>query len=90
MCLAVPGKIEAISENEHMKMAKVNFDGIKKEVCIEWIPEVEIGDYVIVHAGFAINKLNEVEALKTLDLLQQVKQAPDNLTQLDSKASRID
>ena len=72
MCVAVPGKIEEIKEGDAMTMAKVNFGGVCKDICIEWIPEVKVGDYVIVHAGFAINKLDEEEALKTLELFEEI------------------
>ena len=55
MCLAVPGVIEEIDEQGPLKMAKVNFRGAYKEACIEWVPEAKVGDYVVVHAGFALN-----------------------------------
>ena len=57
-------------------MAKVNFNGIFKDICIEWVPEARIGDYVIVHAGFAINILDKEEALENLRLIEEVAQKP--------------
>ncbi len=77
MCLAVPGKIEEINDQGPMKMAKVDFNGIFKEVCIEWVPDVQIGDYVIVHAGFAINVLDKQEALENLKLIRELAEGDE-------------
>lgn len=76
MCLAIPGKVEEINAQGPMVMAKVNFNGIFKEVCVDWIPEVNIGDYVIVHAGFAINILDKQEALENLKLITELANTP--------------
>ncbi len=84
MCLAIPGKIEEINHNSLMKMAKVNFSGLHKEVCIEGVPDAKLGEYVIVHAGFALSLLNEEEAQKTITLLREVEQATDHTTQWES------
>lgn len=75
MCLAVPGKILEFVPDTDPAMAKVSFDGLIRQVCVEWIPEVEIGDYVIVHTGFAINKMNESEALETLKIFAEMDKA---------------
>ena len=75
MCLGVPGKIIEIYEKEGLKMAQVDFSGVKRETCIEYVPEAEIGDYAIVHVGFAISLLSEEEAQETLDLIRQVIEA---------------
>lgn len=72
MCLAIPGKVIEIDLNSQPKMGKVNFSGIKKDICLEFVPEVKIGDYVIVHVGFALNTLDEEEALETLKMLEQM------------------
>ncbi len=72
MCLGVPGKVNEIYEANGLKMGKVDFGGVKREVCLEYVPEVEIGQYVIVHVGFAINMISEEEAEETLDLLRQI------------------
>ena len=72
MCLGVPGKIIKLYTKEKTKMANVDFSGIKLDVCLEATPDAEIGDYVIVHAGFAISKLNEEEALETLRMLDEI------------------
>ncbi len=72
MCLGVPGKILEIYEKEGLRMAQVDFSGVKREACIEHVPEAQIGDYAIIHVGFAISLLSEEEAQETLDLLRQV------------------
>lgn len=72
MCLGIPGKIITIYENHGTKMAKIDFGGVSREVCIEVIPEAKPGDWTIVHAGFALNLLSEDEAQETLDILQEM------------------
>ncbi|MEE9512826.1 MAG: HypC/HybG/HupF family hydrogenase formation chaperone [Anaerolineales bacterium] len=72
MCLGVPGKVIEIYEANGLIMGKVDFGGVKREVCLEYIPEIEIGQYVIVHVGFAINQMSEEEAEETLTLLRQI------------------
>ena len=72
MCLAVPGKITEIYSAGTLLMAKIDFGGVVREACIEALPEAKIGDYAIVHAGFALNLLSEVEAQETLDALRQL------------------
>ena len=72
MCLGVPGKVVEIYEANGLIMGKVDFGGVKREVCLEYIPEIEIGQYVIVHVGFAINQMSEEEAEETLALLRQI------------------
>jgi hydrogenase expression/formation protein HypC len=75
MCLAIPGKIENIIESEPMtRKGRVNFGGIIKEIYLAYVPEAEIGDYVIVHVGFAISKINEQEAQRTLKYLDQLEE----------------
>lgn len=74
MCLAIPGKVISIGDpNDELLMAVVDFDGIKKEVCVHTIDDLKIGDYVLVHAGFAINKVDGNEARKTLAFLRDLK-----------------
>ena len=73
MCLAVPGKIVSIDEsNPELKMAKVNFGGVSRDVCIQWLDDVNIGDYVLVHVGFALNKVDEKDAEETLRILREM------------------
>ena len=73
MCLAVPGKVLSIDDsNTELKMAKVDFAGVVKEVSVQWLPEVKEGDYVLTHVGMALNILNEEEAMETLRLLKEL------------------
>jgi hydrogenase expression/formation protein HypC len=67
MCLAVPGKIVDLENRDGTLMADVDFGGVHKDVCLEYIPDAVVGEYVIVHVGFAIQRLDEQSALKTLD-----------------------
>ena len=76
MCLAVPGEVEALNTDGPLIMAKVNFNGIYKEVCVDSVPEVQVGDYVIVHAGFAINILDKEEAIENLKLIKEFAESP--------------
>jgi hydrogenase expression/formation protein HypC len=69
MCLALPGKILAINRSKELLMGDVDFAGLRKEVCLAYTPEAAIGDYVVVHVGFAITILNEKQAKSILDLL---------------------
>ena len=72
MCLGVPGKIVEIYETEGLRMGKIDFGGITREACLAYVPETEVGDYTIIHVGFAISVLDEAEALETLELIRQV------------------
>lgn len=74
MCLAVPGKILSITENDDpiLRTGKVSFGGIVKEVNLAYVPEAQVGDYVIVHVGFAISKLDEAEAQKVFEYLREL------------------
>jgi len=73
MCLGVPGQVVAIEENDlGMTMGTVSFGGIKKQVCLAWVPEVAVGDYVIVHVGFAISKVDEQEAHEVFRTLAEM------------------
>ena len=72
MCLGVPGKVTEIYEIGGMRMGKVDFGGIVKEACLAYVPEVEIGDYTIIHVGFAISKLDEQAAQESLALFREL------------------
>lgn len=72
MCLAVPGRILEITERDLTRMAKVDFGGVVKDVCLAYLPDIEVGDYTIVHVGFAIQKLDEASALQTLELFESL------------------
>ncbi|MGA2112164.1 MAG: HypC/HybG/HupF family hydrogenase formation chaperone [Anaerolineales bacterium] len=81
MCLAVPGKILEIHQANGVDMAKVDFEGVQREACLMYLPEAKVGDYILVHVGFAMSLLSEEEALASLDLLRQVADAePENST----------
>ena len=66
MCLAVPGQVQSVTSDGGILMGKVNFSGVLKEVCLVYLPETKVGDYIIVHVGFALSKIDEVTALETL------------------------
>jgi hydrogenase expression/formation protein HypC len=72
MCLGIPGKILEISETTGIKMGKVDFGGVIKDVCLAYLPDIEIGDYAIVHVGFAITKLDEESAKESLALFEEL------------------
>lgn len=72
MCLAVPGKVTEIWDGPEARMAKVDFGGIVKDVCVSFLPDIEIGEYTIVHVGFAIQRLDEKTALETLALFKEL------------------
>jgi hydrogenase expression/formation protein HypC len=66
MCLAIPGKVEEITTEGGLRMGRVNFGGVVKRVCLDYVPEIAVGDYTIVHVGFALSKIDEETAEKTL------------------------
>jgi hydrogenase expression/formation protein HypC len=79
MCLAIPGKVVSISGDDPLtRMGKINFSGIVKEACLAYVPEVQVGDYVIIHVGFALSKVDEAEAQKIFEYLKEM----DGLTEL--------
>jgi hydrogenase expression/formation protein HypC len=75
MCLAIPGKIIAIEEDaQGVRMGKTDFGGVLKQVCLEYTPEIKSGDYVLVHVGFALGKVDRAEAERTYKLLEEMNQ----------------
>ncbi len=72
MCLGVPGKIVDLYERDGLPMGKVDFGGALREACLSYVPEAAVGDYVLIHVGFAINRLSEEEAQETLAMLQEI------------------
>ena len=72
MCLGIPGKVMEIRDEGGLAMGKVDFGGVRKDACLAYLPEIEVGDYVIIHVGFAISRLDEAEALKTLEILGEM------------------
>ena len=78
MCLAIPGKIESITGDDPLtRMGRINFGGIVKEASLAYVPEAIIGNYVIVHAGFALSRVDEDEAQKVFDYLKQMEELDD-------------
>lgn len=86
MCLAVPGKIVSVREDRGTRMATVSFDGIEKEICLAYLPDIEVGDYTIVHVGFAISKIDEVSALVTLQMFKDLGILEEELGMNDAVA----
>lgn len=72
MCLGVPGKILAIDETSDLRMGTAELGGIRRKVCLEHVPEVKVGQYVLVHVGFALTVLDEAEALRILEYLEEI------------------
>ena len=79
MCLAIPGKLTDIYEKDSLRMAKIDFGGISKEICLEYTPEAKVGDYALIHVGFAISLMDEEEAQETLSLLKEISELEDEL-----------
>jgi len=77
MCLAVPGEVLAIDRSVIPVMGTVSFAGVEKQVCLEWLPDVTVGEYVIVHVGFALSKVDKEEAIETLQMLREMGELAD-------------
>lgn len=73
MCLAIPGKILSIERGAEPLMGTVSFGGVEKRVCLEWVSDVKVGEYVLVHVGFALSTVDEKEALETLEIFRQME-----------------
>ena len=81
MCLAIPGKVMEINTSSKPTMGKVSFGGIQKDICLDWVPEVKVGQYVIVHVGFALSTMDEQEALETIKIIEEIERhTPDSTT----------
>ena len=87
MCLGIPGKIVEIYQADGRKMGKVDFGGVIKETCLDFVPEAEVGNYTIIHVGFALNILDEQEALATLDLFRQMDELAQEIEMADSPSA---
>ena len=83
MCLGIPGKVIEIYQANEMKMGKVDFGGVIKETCLDFLPDIQVGDYTIVHVGFGISQLDEEEAQRTLEMLREMEMLADELPELD-------
>ena len=82
MCLAVPGRVELLFDQTDLLMGKVSFGGVIKEVCLAYLPDIEVGDYVLVHVGFAISRIDEASAIKTLSTFEELGLLADELEEL--------
>jgi hydrogenase expression/formation protein HypC len=82
MCLGIPGKLIEIYQANGLTMGKIDFGGVVKEACLAYVPEIEIGDYAIIHVGFAISRIDPEEAGKTLALLAEMDMLGDELPEL--------
>jgi hydrogenase expression/formation protein HypC len=75
MCLGIPGRVTGVSATAGLLMATVDFGGVRREVCLEYTPEAAVGDYVIVHVGFAISRVDAAEAERTLAVIRAMPDA---------------
>lgn len=89
MCLAVPGKITEIYEKENIQMGKIDFDGITKEICLSYVPDIKVGDYALVHVGFAMQKLDEKSALETLQMFRELGILEEELNVQDATDATV-
>lgn len=83
MCLGIPGKIIAIFTTNDLLMGKIDFGGVSREVCLSFVPEAQVGDYALIHVGFALNLMSEQEAQETLELIQQISDFSDEIQGMD-------
>ncbi len=72
MCLAVPGKVVDKFETDGVEMGRIDFDGITKDVCLSYVPDIRIGEYALIHVGFAIERMDEKSALETLEMFREL------------------
>ncbi len=87
MCLAVPGRVEEIAEKEGVLMGRVNFGGIVKDVCLAYVPEIAVGDYTIVHVGFALTRIDEESARQTLQAFHEMGLLEEELGPTDAETA---
>lgn len=90
MCLGIPGKIIEIYETNNVRMGRVDFGGVIKEACLDFLPDIQVGDYTIVHVGFGISQLDEDEALKTLEMLRDLDMLADEIPELGEMGTESD
>lgn len=79
MCLAIPGKVVSIENSNGMRLGRIEFGGIVRQASLDFVPEAEVGDYVMVHVGFAISRVDAAEAQRTYELLQQISDIESEL-----------
>ena len=90
MCLAVPGRVDAIYEEQGTRMGRVDFGGVIKDVCLAYLPEIAVGDYTIVHVGFAISKIDEASAKETLKTFEELGLLEEELAELQQTDCSVD
>jgi hydrogenase expression/formation protein HypC len=90
MCLAVPGRVDAIYEEQGTRMGRVDFGGVIKDVCLAYLPEIAVGDYTIVHVGFAISKIDEASAKETLKTFEELGLLEEELDELKQTNCSVD
>lgn len=90
MCLAIPGKVEEIATEGGLRVGRVNFGGVVKRVCLDYVPEVEVGDYTIVHVGFAISKIDQQTAEETLESFRQLGVLDEELAGEEEQFARAE
>jgi hydrogenase expression/formation protein HypC len=88
MCLAIPGRVEEITTEGLIQVGRVNFGGVVKRVCLDYVPDIAVGDYAIVHVGFAISKIDEKSAQETLELFRQMGMLDEELATEDEAFAR--
>jgi hydrogenase expression/formation protein HypC len=88
MCLAIPGRVESISTEGDVCIGRVNFGGIVKRVCLDYVPDIQVGDYTVVHVGFAISRIDEESAEKTLAVFRQMGMLDEELAGEEEAFSR--
>ena len=79
MCLAIPGKVIEATDLGFTRVAKVQFGGVTRQVSLDFVPETQVGDYVLVHVGFAISRVSPEEAERTYELLRQIQEADESV-----------
>jgi len=77
MCLAIPGRVISTYQEHDVIMGKVDFSGVSKRVCLEHVPEAKVGDYVLVHVGFALSRIDEAEAMQVFEFLERLNQVDE-------------
>ncbi|MGD0912983.1 MAG: HypC/HybG/HupF family hydrogenase formation chaperone [Terracidiphilus sp.] len=88
MCLAIPGRVDEILNENDLRIGRVNFGGIIKRVCLDYVPDIEVGDYAIVHVGFAISKLDAETAEKTLEVFRKMGMLEEELASEEEAFAR--
>jgi hydrogenase expression/formation protein HypC len=88
MCLGIPGEIIEVRENDGLRVGKVRFAGISREVCLHYVPDAALGDFVVVHVGFAISKIDAEEAARSYRILEDLGATSDVTSELTGVADR--